>query len=242
MARKRSPLETVFIAWILLHIVSGLLGFGLALSLPSNQSHTAHVDAAIGQVIGYASLGLVLVFLVLLLADGKYLIAACVAALVFGLFPALQTVSRTVYKAKTSSAPRRLPQSSAWRAATRPVVELYGALSAASAGASAFASRQSAAACKLMTPGARAELERGLLGRRGGGGRSACERALALAAQRGVFGDPHLTEAGLLGGLSVSAKADEALFVADNGIQIELVRAKDGDWLIRGFVRATARR
>ena len=62
-----------------------------------------------------------------------------------------------------------------------------------------------------------------------------CPQALAVAGQRQLFGRLCLTEATLLSRLSVGADAQSAVFLARNGIHVELAAVGRGDWRISGF-------
>jgi hypothetical protein len=85
-------------------------------------------------------------------------------------------------------------------------------------------------ACKRMTAAARAQLEQAVLH-----GRTGCPQALAVAGRRTLFGRLYLSETELLSRLSVAADAHSAVFLAGNGVHVELVEVASGGWRISGF-------
>jgi hypothetical protein len=244
MTRTRSSLETAIIAWVALKIISTLLGFGLTVETLSNRS-TAGVNIDVGRAIGYVSIGLGILILFLLMAEGKYLIAACLAVAATAIPLAIQAHIPSISHSRlnpvasfqgVASALSNAQHSFALRPAAIPVVGLYDALAADSTVSRRATIRpQGNTACERMTAAAQAELEEAMLKRRTGGRRS-CLQALGVAARRKVFGRPYSRTTVLLSRISVLPRTGTAVFFAGGGVQVELVAAKPGEWLISRFV------
>jgi len=253
MTRTRSSLETAIIAWIALKVISALLGFGLTVETLSNRS-TSGINPDVGRAIGYASIGVGILILFLLVADGKYLIAACLAAAAIAVplviqahipnipsithrrlnpVPGIQGVGSALSKAQHSSA---------LRAAAIPIVALYDALAVDSTVRQrANIHTQGNAACDRMTEAAQAGLEEAML-QRHAGRHTSCLQALGIAARRKVFGSrPYSDTTVLLSRVSVLPRTGTAVFFAGGGVRMELVTARSGRWLISRFVGIPAR-
>jgi hypothetical protein len=246
MARTRSPLETAVVAWIALKIISLLLGFGLTVETLSKPSG-ARLDPDVGRAVGYASIGLLVLIVVLLVAEGKYLLAAGLVAVAIAVPLIIEThdVSVTLRRPIPGRAvgpqpPRPLLSNGvrtafATRAAAIPVADLYDAVLAGSRiPSTVLIVSQGRPACARMTAAARAQLERALLGGSSSAPRE-CQLALWVAARRGTFGRPDLHAASLLDGIAASADVRTAQFVARNGVRLKLIAPASGEWLISGF-------
>jgi hypothetical protein len=239
MGRIRSPLETAIIAWIALKVISVLLGFGLTVETLSNRSHGGQINPEVGQAIGYASLALGVLILLLLLAEGKYLIAACLAGVAIAVPLLIQTYKPSITVRPPIPGQRGgsvlNPAIGDQRAggsggAAIPVVDLYAAVLANSTALPrGMIVVEGTPACERMTAAARAQLEQAVLH-----GRTGCPQALAVTGRRALFGRLYLSETDLLRRLSVAPDAHSAVFLAGNGIHVELVSAVGG-WRISGF-------
>ena len=245
MTRTRSPLETAIVAWIALKIVSLLLGFGLTVETLSSRSGTARLNPEVGKALGYISLALIAVIVMILVIEGKYLIASCVVAVALALPLLVQTrgVSLTSKRpvprqgagpAPTGLAPTsNLPDVTA-RAVAIPLVELYTTLLADSRLSEPSAIIvQSRAACSHMTARARAQLERAFLG--SGAGTNACQLALGVAAHQHAFGEPQLSMRALRHGASVPPGTRAALFPGGHEVHVQVVATTARSWRIGGF-------
>jgi SnoaL-like domain len=239
MGRTRSPLETAIIAWIAFKVISVLLGFGLTVETLSNRSHGGQINPEAGQAIGYASLALGVLILLLLLAEGKYLIAACLAGVAIAVPLLIQTYKPSITVRppipgqrggsllKPAIGDQRAGRSGG---AAIPVVDLYAAVLANSAALPrGMIVVEGTPACERMTAAARAQLEQAVLH-----GRTGCPQALAVAGRRALFGRLYLSETDLLRRLSVAADAQSAVFLAGNAVHVELVAEASG-WRISGF-------
>jgi hypothetical protein len=246
MGRARSPLETAIVAWIALKIISLVLGAGLTVEALSTRSGRGGITPEVGRAFGYLSLGLGVLILLLLLADGKYLVAVCLAAVAIAVPLVIQTskvsitVKRPIAGQRGGSGLNPSPaigdrQTGELRAAAVPAARLYDAvLSNSAILPRGMIVAEGTPACRLMTAAARAQLEQAM--RRGAaGGLTGCPQALAVAGRRKLFGRLYLSETGLLSRLSVGGGNRDAVFVAGNGVRVDLVAVAPGSWRISGF-------
>jgi hypothetical protein len=245
VTRTRSPLETAIVAWIALKIVSLLLGFGVTVETLSSRSGAARLNPEVGKALGYISLALIAVIVMILVIEAKYLIAACVVAIAVA-FPLLVqtrgvpiTAARPVPRHGASPAPTGLAPTPnvrdvPARAAAIPLEDFYTALLADSRLSQRSAIIvQGSSACMHMTARARARLERAFLG--SAGGANACQLALGVAAHHHAFGEPQLSLRALRHGVFVPPGARTALFAGGRDVDVQVVASHGHAWKMGGF-------
>jgi hypothetical protein len=242
MARTRSPLETAIVAWIALKIMSLLLGYGLVVETLKHPGG-ARLNPDVGRFLGYASIAVLVWIVVMLLADGRYLIAAGLVGLVVAL--------PLVIESGRAGVATRLPlqggsarhgaagaaRSDVAPAAALPVATLNGAVrDELESSPRARGPAESRAACGQMTARARAELTRAFA-RVATSIPGACPPALAAATRRFAFGAPDPGYARVLRAISLSVSADgrRASYVTGNGTRVELMAVRPAHWYIDGF-------
>lgn len=242
------------VAWIGLKVVSLALGAGLGFAALSSRSSKGGINPEVGRAVAFVSLGLAVFILLLLVADGKYLIAACLAGAAIAVPLVVQAANVSIavkspipgqrggYGLNRPTA-RGGRQAGELLGAAVPAAELYAALLPESATRPrSVILAEGIRACSLMTTRARVQLERAML-HRPADRPTGCAQALAVAGRRNVHGPRYLTEGELLSRLSVGADEHHAVFLAGNGIDVELVAVAAGRWRIGGFSgRAFTRR
>jgi len=232
MGRSRSPLENAVYAFIALSLFARLAGVLFTVSAPGGHGASAlAVWADVSSALAYVLIGVELLVLILLVATGRYVLAAGVALLMgFGfIYEAIDRGPGAIAGHRPSAPAAAIgPRSGPAFDAAGVVISFFAHVEDVRKG------RLSAAqlACEEMSPAAQMQIARALAGRAHGLG--GCEAAVGAAARRGAFdrsqgrgyASPNVehNQVAIARAIVFSDHRRAASYLASDGVRITLAR------------------